>query len=106
VHELTRAQAQRIAVRAQLLDARREIAKAGGKILVVPGVVCATFRGSGHRVKGIRMSDQDRTKLSQTDDTSDDVEAHLIGGRDQNSTRGSADDDDGDDVEAHVLGGR
>jgi hypothetical protein len=52
------------------------------------------------------MSDQDRTKLSQTDDTSDDVEAHLIGGRDQNSTRGSADDDDSDDVEAHVLGGR
>jgi hypothetical protein len=51
----------------------------------------------------LTMSDQDRDELPMIeDDDSDDVEAHVLGGRGQYSTRG-ADDDSSDDVEAHKL---
>jgi hypothetical protein len=69
------------------------------------------------------MSDQDRDYHAKANDdaaeTSDDVEAHVKGGRGATDDiadeevrghvkggRGAADDDSGDDVEAHVKGGR
>jgi hypothetical protein len=49
------------------------------------------------------MSDQDRDQLpSNEDEDTDDVEAHVLGGRGQYSTRG-ADEDSSDDVEAHKF---
>jgi hypothetical protein len=62
------------------------------------------FRASGHfDEETLPMSDQDRDQLpSNEDEDTDDVEAHVLGGRGQYSTRG-ADEDSSDDVEAHKF---
>ena len=68
------------------------------------------------------MSDQDRDYHAKANDdateTTEDVEAHVRGGRSAEEEAGddveahvkggrsAADDDSGDDVEAHVKGGR
>ena len=50
------------------------------------------------------MSEQERDKKFETDDDSDDVEAHKKG---HDRGRNDEDNDDGgDDVEAHVKAGR